>query len=135
MGGRSVIVLDTHVWIWWVSEPDKLVPNAKAAIDHEEHLGISPISCWEIATKVAKGRLELDRDIKVWVKQALASPRMKLLEITADIAVRAGMLGKHGFHGDPADRIIVATAISHKASLVTKDKAIRAYGKVKTIWD
>jgi len=129
-----VILLDTHAWVWWISEPDKLSPRARAAIDYARAIGVSPISAWEIATKAARGRLQLDRDPAVWVVQALARPRVELAALTAEIAVAAGRLGEGGFHGDLADRLIAATAIAHGAELVTKDERIRAYPGVRTLW-
>lgn len=129
-----MIVLDTHAWLWWVSEPDKLSADARAAIDYAKVLGLCPISCWELSIKVAMGKLTLDRDLTVWVTQAVARPRLTVLPITPQIAVAAGQLGKRGFHGDPADRLIVASAIEHGARLVTKDGAIREFPEVQTIW-
>lgn len=129
-----MIVLDTHVWIWWVSEPEKLSVKALAAINYTRTVGICPISCWEIATKVTQGKLSFDRPLRVWVRQALARPGVILTELSADIAILAGELGQQGFHGDPADRLIVATAIEHGAELVTKDRRIRAFANVRTVW-
>jgi len=129
-----MIVLDTHAWIWWVSDPEKLSKKATNAIEYAKDIGICSISCWEIATKAARGKISLDRDIRVWMKQALSRPRLTLLEISADIAITAGFLGDDGFHGDPADRLIVATAMHHGAELVTKDKEIQSFRKIRTIW-
>ena len=129
-----MIILDTHAWIWWVSEPNALSSKAISAIDYAKTIGICPISCWEIATKVSNAKLTLDRDLHIWVQQALARPRVKLIEISAEIAVSAGQLGQLGLHGDPADRLIVATAMCHGAALVTKDQNIRAFSKVQIIW-
>lgn len=129
-----MILLDTHAWIWWVSEPDRLSARARAAIDYAAAIGISPISAWEISTKAARGRLRLDRDPSVWVIQALARPRVELSPLTAEIAVAAGRLGEGGFHGDPADRMIAATAIARGAELVTVDERIRSYPGVRTLW-
>ena len=129
-----MIVLDTHAWLWWVSEPDSLSHVARNAIDQTETVGICPISCWELATKVSKGKLTLDREVRVWVRQALAHRRVTVLDISPDIAVTAGGLGGMGFHGDPADRMIVATAMHHGVGLVTKDHRIRSFDRVHTIW-
>ncbi len=129
-----MIVLDTHVWIWWVSEPDRLSPRAHATISNARQVGICPISIGEISTKVAKGRLSLDRSLDVWVHQALARPAVVLLELTPEIAILAGQLGERGFHGDPADRLITASAICQGVELVTKDQAIRAFTGVRTVW-
>lgn len=97
VGSRPVIILDTHVWIWWVSEPHLLSRKALGASDYATKIGICPISCWEIATKVSQEKLELDRDLKVWTHQALARPRVALVAISADIAITAGQLGQQGF--------------------------------------
>jgi PIN domain nuclease of toxin-antitoxin system len=129
-----VIVLDTHVWIWWVSEPDRLSARAQAAITDAREIGVCPISIWEISTKVAKGRLSLDRDLDVWVRQALSRPRAVLLDLSPEIAILAGQLGERGFHGDPADRLITATAMCPGVELVTKDQAIRAFSGVRAVW-
>lgn len=129
-----MIVLDTHAWIWWVSEPDRLSPTARSAVERAPTLGLCPVSIWEIATKVARGRLSLDRELRPWVRQALAVPRLRVLELTPDIALDAGLLGEAGFHGDPADRLITATALNHRAALVTKDERIRAFERVRTVW-
>ncbi len=129
-----MIVLDTHVWIWWVSEPEKLSEEARSAIEYAKSAGICPISCWEISTKVAQGKLELDRDVGLWVRHALARPALQLLALTAEIAVTAGQLGLAGFHGDPADRLIVASALHYGTQLVTKDRTIRDFSGVQTIW-
>ncbi|MEE8525923.1 MAG: type II toxin-antitoxin system VapC family toxin [Thermoanaerobaculia bacterium] len=129
-----MIVLDTHVWIWWVSEPDRLSSGAHATITNARQVGICPISIWEISTKEAKGRLSLDRDLDVWVHQAVARPGAVLLELSPEIAILAGQLGERGFHGDPADRMIAASAMCHGVELVTKDQAIRDFDGVRTVW-
>lgn len=129
-----MIVLDTHVWIWWVSEPLKLSSAARSALEYAKSAGVCPISCWEISTKVAQGKLTLDREVGLWVRQALARPPLALLQLSAEIAVAAGRLGLAGFHGDPADRLIVATAMHHGAQLISKDEEIRAFAGVQAVW-
>ena len=129
-----MIVLDTHVWIWWVSEPDRLSARAHAAIRDARQIGICPISIWEISTKAAKGKLALDRDLDIWVHQALALPATVLLELSPEIAILAGQLGERGFHGDPADRLITASAMCRGVELASKDQAIRAFTGVRTVW-
>jgi PIN domain nuclease of toxin-antitoxin system len=129
-----LIVLDTHVWIWWASEtPRRLPAPARKAIAEAPSLAVSAISPWEVAMLVAKGRLELDRDVLVWIRQALALPRVRLAPLTPEIAVRSTRLGD-GFPGDPADRILVATARELGAALVTKDEALREIEGIRTIW-
>ena len=104
-----MIVLDTHVWVWWNSNPAKLSAAARKAIEEADQLGVSPISCWEVSMLVTKGRLGLDRDVQTWVREALAEETVQLIPISSEIAVAAG--GLDSFHGDPADRLIVATTL------------------------
>ena len=129
-----MIVLDTHAWVWWVSAPDKLSSRATSAINDAKRIGICPISCWEISMKVTMGRLEIDRDVRLWVREALGRPRVVVLQLFPEIAAAAGQLPRRDFHGDPADRLIVATTLHHDAELVTKDGRIRSYAAVRTIW-
>jgi PIN domain nuclease of toxin-antitoxin system len=127
-----VIVLDTHAWLWWLSDPDQLGRAAMKRIRGSERIGIAAVSCFEIAAAVAKNRITLDRGTLEWLQQAVSAPRLELLPLTPAVTVKATMLGP--FHGDPADCLIVATAILESAVLVTKDRRIRKYGAVSTIW-
>ena len=81
---------------------------------------------------VQHGRLDFDRPVLTWVRQALALPRVTMLELTVERAVTAATLDT--LHGDPADRMIVATAMSLRAPIVTKDRAIRRCDGVRTVW-
>jgi len=81
---------------------------------------------------ITKGRMRLDRDVLDWIRQALANPRAKLLNLTPEIAVAAARLPN--FHADPADRMIVATALEHRVPIVTKDSLIRSFDRVQSIW-
>lgn len=129
-----MILLDTHAWIWWLSEPARLSPAAARTIDRADRVAISPISCWEIATKVSRGRLTLDRALGVWMRQALAHPRGTVLDVTPEIAVLAGELGPGELHGDPADRMIAATALVHHLPLVTKDERMHGFERLRVVW-
>jgi len=82
---------------------------------------------------IERGRLELAPDARSGICEATAIPKLQLVEVTEAIAVEAGLLGSD-FHGDPADRIIVATALALHASLVTRDERIRSSGRVETLW-
>lgn len=128
-----MIMLDTHAWLWWVSDPARLGRNAAKAIEAASQIVIGAISCFEVATAVTKGRISLDRGPQDWLAQALALPRVELVGLTPAICVKATQLGRE-FPGDPADRLIVATAMLESASLVTKDARIRRYPAVETIW-
>jgi PIN domain nuclease of toxin-antitoxin system len=129
-----VIVLDTHAWLWWAAEPAKLSRPAQDAIDHAERIGVATISCWEVAMLAEAARIELDRPAGAWIEQALADARTQSLPLTGTIAVRAALLGREGFEGDPADRIIYATARSAGARLVTRDRSLRTFDARGTIW-
>ncbi|MBI3185494.1 MAG: type II toxin-antitoxin system VapC family toxin [Myxococcales bacterium] len=128
-----MIILDTHAWVWWASGSGKLSAKARRAIDQAEQLGVSAISCWEVAMLVEHGRLTLDRPVLSWLRQALQLPKIELVALTPDVAVEAAALdGK--LHGDPADRIIVATAVRCAATLVSRDERIRRAGLIATLW-
>lgn len=128
-----MILLDTHAWIWWIDNPDKISKKALHAIEKAEELGVSVVSCWEVAMLVEKGRLAFGRDVLEWVKKALELPKMKLMDLTPDIAVLSTRLPGL-LHQDPADRFLVASAKIHSCSLVTKDEKLIRYPHVETIW-
>lgn len=128
-----MIILDTHIWIWWVHDDAQLSTHYKAYIQaHEaDGLGISALSCWEIAKLVEYGRLTLPIPIDAWFARALAYPGMRLLALTPQIAIESTQLPAP-FHKDPADQIIVATARVYGCPLVSLDGKIQAYGHVQT---
>jgi len=127
-----VIVLDTHAWVWLASDPQQLGKAALRTIRKDRSRGVAAVSCWEIAMLVARGRVELDRNPVAWMDDSLRAEDIELLPLTPAVAVASAQL--HSFGGDPADRLIVATALTHGAVLVTKDERIRASGVVKTVW-
>jgi PIN domain nuclease of toxin-antitoxin system len=128
-----MIILDTHVWLWWMNESSKLSVNALEAINTADVIGIPAISCWEIAMLVEKSRIGLSMDVQIWLDLALQYQNVQLLPLTPEIAVRSTRLPK-GFHGDPSDRLIVASSLVHKASLVSKNETIRQYSYLQVIW-
>lgn len=132
--GGLVIVLDTHVWIWWVSGSDRLASSQREVLEkgEAEGIGVSAISCWEVAKLVELGRLELDRPVADWLHEALRYPGVRLLALTPDIAVASTTLPGN-FHRDPADQIIVATARLADCPLLTSDRAIADYEHVSTV--
>jgi len=133
MGGRIVIVLDTHAWIWWCDDKGKLSTTVLDAIATTESIGVPAICCWELAMLASKERIRLSMDVEVWMKLALQRPKTKLLPLTPEIAVLSTRLPGI-FHGDPADRLIVASTLSHNAVLVTKDQKIIAADCVEVCW-
>jgi PIN domain nuclease of toxin-antitoxin system len=128
-----VIVLDTVTWIWRASDPKQLSAKARRAIDQAERVLVSAISVWEVAMLVAKRRIQLDRPVESWVDLALALPGIQLAPLEPAIAVRSTKLPGE-FHADPADRIIVATALEYGVPLVTPDERIRAWPHVQVTW-
>lgn len=131
-----MIVLDTHVLVWWIGNDPHLSRKAASAIRKElasGHLGIPAISVWEIGMLVAKGRLALSMGVDEWIETVQAIQGVALLPLTASIVLDSSRL-PGSFHGDPADRMIVTTARSENAPLVTADQRIRAYHHVRTIW-
>lgn len=81
---------------------------------------------------VARRRLELDRDVGLWLQQALAQPRCRLMPLTVDVALESTRL--QAFTGDPADRMIAATAILQQAAIVTKDRRFRESKLLRAVW-
>jgi PIN domain nuclease of toxin-antitoxin system len=128
-----MIVLDTHIWVWWVQDEQKLSPTAYQTIqDHEGiGIGVSVFSCWEVAKLVELNRLVLPLDVGEWLTQALNYPGIQLLELTPEICVASTQL--KNFHRDPADQIIVATAQVYASPLVTVDTKIVGYPDIQTI--
>ena len=133
-----MVLLDTHALLWWQAGGERLSAAAARAIARSDAILVSPISCWEVATLLARGRIALDRDVYAWVRDLFSSDEVELAPLTAQAAVGAAQLGAAGFHGDPADRFLYATALEHGVPLVTKDDSIRSYaekvGDLRTIW-
>jgi len=131
-----MIVLDTHSWIWWVSNPAFLSETAKQLIDEAVtgmNVFISSISAWEVAVLVSRGRLKLSMSTYDWIAASEALPFVEFVPVNNSIALKSVQLPGL-LHNDPADRIIIATAVSLGAVLVTKDEKIRSYQHVKTAW-
>jgi len=129
-------LLDTHAWVWWLTKDRRLSTRAKSAITTglvEQDLWISLISVWEVAKKVEKKQLILDRSLDQWLDEALTPQGLGVWELTRPILMESCEL-QQPFHGDPADQILVATARHHGAMLVTKDQRIRRYAHVQSVW-
>lgn len=129
-----MIVLDTHIWVWWVDGSSRLTAQQQAWIQtyQPQGLGISIISCWEVAKLVEYGRMALQCPLEEWIEQALAYPGVRLLELTPRIVVEATQLPAP-FHRDPADQIIVATARVWNTPLLTSDDRIVHYPHVSAL--
>jgi PIN domain nuclease of toxin-antitoxin system len=132
LGGSEVIVLDTHIWVWWVHDDPSLPEAYRDYLQSEEGngFGVSAISCWEVAKLVENRRLVLPIAISEWMDQALAYPGVRLLDLTPEVAIESTRLPGE-FHRDPADQIIVATSRVHDCPVITLDAKILAYPHVK----
>lgn len=132
-----MILLDTHVILWWQAGGDRLSARAAREIARADTVLVSPVSCWEIATLTRKGRIGLDRELHAWIRDLLGAEQVQVAALTSEAAATAGLLGDP-FPGDPADRLLWATASDLLVPLLTKDEAIRAYaaeaGGVRVIW-
>jgi PIN domain nuclease of toxin-antitoxin system len=129
-----MIILDTHIWVWWLHGDKRLNHTQIDAIiaNEADLIGVSVISCWEIAKLVQYGRLELSRPIDEWFEQSLDYPGVQLIALTPEIVIESTRLPGE-FHRDPADQIIVATARLYGCPLVTLDDKILKYPYVTTI--
>jgi PIN domain nuclease of toxin-antitoxin system len=129
-----MILLDTHIWVWWVHGDSQLsqAQNEQIKAHESDGLGVSVISCWEIAKLVEHGRLILPCSTEDWMDQALAYPGIQLVGLTPRIAIESTQL-PGTFHRDPADQIIVATARVLDGALLTADERSLNYPHVKTV--
>lgn len=125
------LLLDTHVWIWLAAGNTILSSPARKAIEHaktQEHLIIAPISVWEISMLAERKRILLDMDLTDWLKQWVELPGILLADFSFQVAVLSNRL-QGSIHGDPADRILIATAYAENAVLVTADEKILKFGQ------
>lgn len=123
-----MILIDTHVLVWLMTRDDHLGPKARHAVDTKGpgEVLVSAITPWEVAMLDQKKRLTLGRDVGRWLADALGHPRISLVPLEPEISVASVRLPGN-FHGDPADRIIVATARHLGVPLLTVDRPILAY--------
>lgn len=119
------VLLDTHALLWWRADRKKLSAVAASLIDGSASLLLSPMTFWEVGMLVDKRRVELDRSTATWTADVLRHARVEVAELTPDIAVRASELS--GFHGDPSDRLLYATAQARRVPFVTKDGKMHEY--------
>ena len=129
MGLPAMIVLDSHIWFWWINfEHHRLSSSLVAAIQNTSRIGVSPVSCFELAVAHRRGRLELPLPPREWFALALEGSGIELLPFTPAISSRAVELPD--VHRDPFDRIIIATSLELNASLASVDGNIAAYSEL-----
>jgi len=121
-----MIVLDTHIWLWWVNnDVAALGANRKELIEDVDIVAVSAISCFEVAWLERHGRIVLPCERNSWFEKALQGSGIILLPITPQIAGIAVDLSEH--HSDPQDRIIIATALAHEGQLMSADSKFPLY--------
>lgn len=129
-----MIVLDTHALLWWALDPDKLSERALEMIERMEREGgaASSISIWELGIKVKRGKLELPISLDELVRRIERGGVVELVPVDTKLWLRS--LTLEWEHSDPADRVIVATALAREWPLLTKDATIHAFSGVVSIW-
>jgi len=129
-------LLDTHTWIWWHMNPQKLSPKVKKLIgnsDRYDEVLLSAISPLEFSKLLEKKMIGISCDPEEWIISALDMPKLRLVPLSPVLAYRSTVLPQP-FHNDPADQIIVATAREENATILTKDERILSYENVKSLW-
>ncbi len=129
------VLLDTHTWIWWLTADARLSLKERRAFDGAADRGdvhLSTISLWEAQMLHAKGRLRLPLPFDEWVRRAADARVLSVAPVDVSIIIALDRLPAT-FHGDPADRLIVATARAHQWPLATHDEAVRQSRLVK-VW-
>ncbi len=122
-----MILLDTHILLWWQNKPELLSEKYRVILDSgREATAISTITCWEIVTLLQKGRVELPYPYLDWIRIAIDKSNIQLLDVNLDVVNEVFRLPTN-FHNDPADRLIAATSITHRAKLATMDRELIAY--------
>jgi PIN domain nuclease of toxin-antitoxin system len=117
------LLLDTHIWLWSLIDPDRLGRRARNAITRSRNeLWLSPISVWELLVLAERGRVRLDAEPRHWVREALERSRVNEALLGNEVAIQSREVALP--HQDPADRLIVATALVHELTLVTADEAL-----------
>jgi PIN domain nuclease of toxin-antitoxin system len=129
------VLLDTHVWIWWLLGSERLSTPERRSLDRVAAAGgchLSAMSLWEAQMLHSKGRLSLDRPFAAWLRQAAGPGVVAVLQLDVDVVLALERLPR-SFHGDPADRLIVATAQAYGLPLATHDRVIQTSGVIP-IW-
>lgn len=134
------LLLDTHALLWWLAKSKKLSRRAATEIARADTLLVSAVTCWEVASLVAAKRVVLDRTIDAWLHDLEADEQIELVPLSPRAAILSFTLELQGFHPDPADRLIYATAAELIVPLVTADGRIHDFvdadgqPPVRVIW-
>ncbi len=125
-----MIVLDTHIFLWLNLQPERVPKSMIPALKKEDRMGLSAISLWETAMLHARNRITIPGSLLDWLHAATDIPRLAILPLTPEIAARSEFLS---LHGDPADRLIAATAIEHNCRLATVDERLLRFEPLQTV--
>ena len=129
------VLLDTHVWLWWLLGSTQLPKKEREELDRlasRGSLSVAAVSLWETQLLHSKGRLTLHQPFDIWLREAAAANVVQTLPLDVEVAIALDGLPA-SFHGDPADRLIVATARTHRIPLATHDAALRK-SRVTALW-
>ena len=126
-----ICLVDTHVLLWWLGAPKRVIGDAREALqDSANRIYVSAAVAWELAIKVNFGKLEA-LDVVAEFNQVLLGRGFRRLSISTDHAIRAGLLPRH--HHDPFDRMLIAQSQALNCPIVSADTVFDAYG-VRRIW-
>jgi PIN domain nuclease of toxin-antitoxin system len=132
----DLLLLDTHCWLWaqlgLVQQLSRAALEAIRSAESEGNLRISVISIWELAMLEKRGRVALPMNVRTWVDQALSKPGIAVTPLTPEIMIESVHLPGE-VHGDPADRMLAATARVLGATLVTKDDKLLGYSRQRHV--
>ena len=124
-----MILLDTPIWIQWIINGNEGIPaGIVRAIQDAEEVTVSAISCWEVVLLNQRRRIDLPLEPAAWIAKALGPTGIACIPISCEIAHKAAQLPQH--HKDPADRLIIATALIHEADLASLDSQFPHYQEI-----
>ncbi|MBX3147992.1 MAG: type II toxin-antitoxin system VapC family toxin [Gemmatimonadales bacterium] len=117
------LLLDTHIWIWSLLEPEQLGPELREALESVgSELWLSPVSVWETVMLIERGRLQVPGDAADWIDRMIRRAPIREAPFTFEVALESRRAGLA--HQDPADRLLAATAKVHGLTLVTADERL-----------
>lgn len=126
-----MILLDTHIWIWWITQEHDRIGNSRLEIlqSTEDSLTVSAVSVYELSVLVQRSRVVLTLSLDQWLVLATKKTDISVLPVTDSIAYRAGNL--EAIHGDPIDRMIIATSLVHDIKLMSLDSVFPRYTELQ----
>lgn len=130
MTAKPLLILDTHIWFWWVTDDPKLPKQISQLIEVDNQpISIASASIYELVLLIQKQRIVIDLPLNEWLNAATVEADINVLDMSYDIAREAAMLPLH--HGDPLDRVIIASALHHNALLASVDSQFPSFEKLQ----